>query len=43
MGSLFPPNGDGISMVETCKLNATVPQACLIAKLQGIVDGHKQS
>ena len=31
------------SLVETCKLNAVVPQAYLTATLTSIVNGHKQS
>lgn len=31
------------SLVETCKLNAVEPRACLTATLTAIVNGHKQS
>ena len=31
------------SLVETCKLNAIEPHACLTQTLRAIVNGHKQS
>ena len=31
------------SLIETCKLNAIKPRACLTATLTAIVNGHKQS